>query len=70
MENVAFNPSLSPLQIALAAMIAAGEPYSAIDAVTLVELQGANISQKAATEIVLRAIAPNVQLQTVGATAH
>jgi cytidine deaminase len=68
-ENVAFNPSLSPLQVALAAMIAAGEPYSGIRAVTLVEVQGAKISQKPVTEIVLRAISPNVQLQTVGATA-
>ena len=59
-ENVAFNPSLSPLQVALAGLIAAGESYSAIQAVTLVEVQGAKISQKAATEAVLGAIAPKV----------
>ncbi|HET7440395.1 MAG TPA: cytidine deaminase [Terriglobales bacterium] len=61
-ENVAFNPSLSPLQIALAQMIAAGQQYSAIAEVTLVEVQGAKISQKAVTETVLGAIAPSVKL--------
>ena len=64
-ENVAFNPSLSPLQIALAQMIAAGQQYSAITQVTLVEVQGAKISQKAVTETVLGAIAPRVKLQHV-----
>ncbi len=64
-ENVAFNPSLSPLQIALAQMIAAGQQYSAIAGVTLVEVQGAKISQKAVTETVLGAIAPGVELQHV-----
>jgi len=62
-ENVAFNPSLSPLQIALAQMIAAGQHYSAIADVTLVELQEAKISQKSVTETVLGAIAPSVQLR-------
>ena len=64
-ENVAFNPSLSPLQIALAQMIAAGQQYSAIAQVTLVEVQGAKISQKAVTETVLGAIAPGMKLQHV-----
>jgi len=64
-ENVAFNPSLSPLQIALAQMIAAGQQYSAVAGVTLVEVQGAKISQKAVTETVLGAIAPGVKLQHV-----
>jgi len=64
-ENVAFNPSLSPLQIALAQMFAAGEPYSAIAAVVLVEVEGAKISQKAVTETVLGAIAPTVKLEHV-----
>ena len=68
-ENVAFNPSLSPLQTALAASIAAGEPYSAISAATLVELQNASISQKSVTETVLAAIAPAVKLEVVSAHA-
>lgn len=66
-ENVAFNPSLSPLQVALAAMIVAGEDYAAISASTLVEAQGAKISQRAVTETVLAAIAPSIKLQVVPA---
>jgi cytidine deaminase len=69
-ENVAYNPSLSPLQTALAALIAAGEPYSAITAVTLVEVHGAKISQKAVTETVLSAIAPIVKLEVIAAKAY
>ncbi len=64
-ENVAFNPSLSPLQTALPAMIAAGEPYSAISAITLVEVEGAKISQRTVTEAVRGAIAPGVKLEVV-----
>jgi homodimeric cytidine deaminase len=58
-ENVAFNPSLSPLQTALTAPIAGGEDYSSISTVALVEAEGARISQRPVTEIVLRAIAPS-----------
>jgi cytidine deaminase len=61
-ENVAFNPSLSPLQTALAGLIAAGEPYSAIASGTLVEVENAKISQKQVTETVLGAIAPSIKL--------
>ena len=68
-ENVAFNPSLSPLQVALAQMIAAGESYPAISAVTLVEVPDAKITQKPVTETVLGAIAPKVKLAVAGAHA-
>ena len=68
-ENVAFNPSLSPLQTALAQLIAAGQAYSAISAVTLVEVEGAKISQRAVTETVLAAIAPQLKLEVVLARA-
>lgn len=68
-ENVAFNPSLSPLQVALAALIAAGDDYLAIDAVTLVEGQGAKISQWPVTETVLAAIAPKIKPRALTATA-
>jgi cytidine deaminase len=61
-ENVAFNPSLSPLQTALVQLIAAGEEYSAITAVMLAEVQSAKISQRPVTETVLAAIAPRVKL--------
>ena len=62
-ENVAFNPSLSPLQTALAGMIRAGEPYPAITGVVLVEVDDAKISQRAVTETVLTAIAPTAKLE-------
>jgi cytidine deaminase len=68
-ENVAFNPSLSPLQTALVQAIAAGEPYSAISGATLVEVRGAKISQKPVTEAALAAVAPKVKLTTVLAQA-
>jgi cytidine deaminase len=61
-ENVAFNPSLSPLQTALAALIAGGENFSDICAVALVEAEHATISQQAVTETVLHAIAPTAKL--------
>jgi cytidine deaminase len=64
-ENVAFNPSLSPLQTALVQLIAAGQAYSTISAVTLVEVQGAKISQRAVTETVLAALAPQLKLKVV-----
>ena len=68
-ENVAFNPSLSPLQVALASVIAGGESYSAIQAVTLVEVQAAKISQRPVTETVLTAIAPEVKPRILSAGA-
>jgi cytidine deaminase len=66
-ENVAFNPSLSPLQTTLAALFAGGGSFSEISAVTLVELEKATISQKAVTATVLGAIAPSAKLEVVRA---
>lgn len=68
-ENVAFNPSLSPLQTVIVQLIAAGQAYSAISAVTLVEVQASKISQRAVTETVLAALAPQLKLQVVLARA-
>ena len=64
-ENVAFNPSLSPLQTALVQLIVAGEDYSAISRVALAEINGGKISQKSATEAVLSTIAPLIRLEMV-----
>jgi cytidine deaminase len=66
-ENAAFNPSLSPFQTALAALIVAGESYSAISRVVLAEVEGVAISQKSVAEAVLAGVAPAVKLQVVGA---
>jgi cytidine deaminase len=68
-ENVAFNPSLSPLQTAVVQLIGAGQPYSAISAVTLVEMQGSKISQRAVTETVLAALVPQLKLEVLLARA-
>jgi cytidine deaminase len=68
-ENVAFNPSLSPLQTALVQMILAGEQYAAIARVVLTEQSGAKISQRLATEAVASAVAPGVQVEVVSVWA-
>lgn len=66
-ENAAYNPSLSPLQTALAGMIMSGEKPRNISAVTLAELENAPISQKSAAQAVLDSIAPRVKLRRVTA---
>lgn len=67
-ENVAFNPSLSPLQTALVALILAGESNTSISKVILVETTDAAISQKSVTQAVLAALAPTAELQLVTTT--
>jgi cytidine deaminase len=67
LENVAFNPSLSPLQTALVQLILAGEDYRALARVALAEISRAKISQRSATEAVLSAIAPSVRLEILAA---
>jgi cytidine deaminase len=66
-ENAAYNPSLPPLQTALAALLVAGEHYSEISKVVLVEADGATITQRSVTEIALAAIAPHVRLEVAKA---
>jgi len=66
-ENAAYNPSLPPLQTALAALIVGGAEYSDISDVVLVETDGAPISQRSVAEAVLGTMAPKVKLQVVTA---
>jgi len=66
-ENAAFNPSLPPLQTALAALIVAGGDYSGITRVVLAEVEGAVISQRDVTEAALSTIAPKAELRVVRA---
>jgi cytidine deaminase len=66
-ENVAFNPSLSPLQTALAAMIAGGDGFRDISVVALIELETPTISQKAVTETVLTAVSSQAKLKIFSA---
>jgi cytidine deaminase len=55
-ENAAFNPSLSPLEIALSQMTLCNERFSDIAAAVLVEPKDAPASQDAATRAVLAAV--------------
>jgi cytidine deaminase len=66
-ENAAYNPSLPPLQTALVSLILAGEGYSAIFEVVLVEVEGAPIGQRSVAEAVLGAIAPGAKLRMLSA---
>jgi cytidine deaminase len=68
MENAAFNPSLSPFQAALVALILAGENGSGISTVVLAEVEGAVISQKSVTEAALGSVASAAKLRIVTAT--
>ena len=64
LENAAFNPSISPLQSALAhAMLTATAPRApTIRRAVLVEDATGQCSQKHATETLLRTVAPEVRL--------
>lgn len=67
-ENAAFNPSLSPLQVALVQLILAGEEFSGVLRTVLVEDSAAKISQESVTRATLSALAPGVSLQRIIAT--
>lgn len=58
LENVAFNPSISPLQAALILLVADERQYSEISEVVLVEKQSAKISQEIMSREILSKIAP------------
>lgn len=62
LETAAFNPSLSPLQVALVSFVADGRNYSEISSVLLMEREDAIISQEMATWEVLKNIAPQAEL--------
>ena len=63
-ENAAFNPSLSPLQVALVAAVNAGRGYEQITDAVLVELENAAISQMVVTKAALASTCPKVRLRT------
>jgi cytidine deaminase len=68
-ENAAFNPSMSPLQSAVASLNMhepAQTPYN-IESAVLVEAADSKISQLSSTLAVLSSIAPDVKLQHVPA---
>ncbi len=63
-ENAAFNPSLPPFQAALISLLSTGLHLEEITDAVLVEMDGAVISQKSATEDALFALRPSVRLRT------
>jgi len=66
-ENAAFNPSLSPLQTALAGLLAAGLEPSNIARAVLVEAEPAKISQVGVTRAALLSLAPSARFETLKA---
>ena len=65
LENVAFNPSLPPLQAALVHLIQSGYEYADIDQVVLAQIKGNIIDQAAATQMLLTSVNQNAKLTTV-----
>jgi cytidine deaminase len=67
-ENAAFNPSLPPLQAALAALAMRSIPTAQVRRAALAETAGP-VSQRAATESLLAGVAPGVALTYIRAAA-
>ncbi|WP_456297266.1 cytidine deaminase [Vibrio sp. AK197] len=61
-ENAAFNPSLPPLQVALAQLLIAQQSLDEIEAGALVEMSSGTISHLACTQSTLEAINPDATL--------
>ena len=61
-ENAAYNPSLSPLEMALSQLALANRQVTDIVSVALVQADGPG-SQVSATEAALACVAPHIQLQ-------
>ena len=66
-ENAAFNPSLPPLEGALAGLFAAGHETGTLVRAVLVETATASISQESVTRAALSSLAPAVRLEVVHA---
>ncbi|MGO2508201.1 MAG: cytidine deaminase [Vibrio hibernica] len=64
-ENVAFNPSLPPLQVALNLLLLAGHSLDTITSACLAELSTGVISHLAETQSTLEAINPDITLDYV-----
>lgn len=65
LENVAFNPSLAPLQAALVALVQGQEAYEDITHVILAEEKSCMISQKGVTEHIVDTLCPKAIFETV-----
>lgn len=66
LESAAYNPSLPPLQAALAGAVTQGMPsYERVVQVVLAERDGVEVQHDAVTKLVLRYIAPHAQLHVL-----
>ena len=63
-ENAAFNPSLPPLETALAGYFAAGQKGGQIERAVLLEKEKPGISHETTTRSALAVLAPSVRLET------
>jgi cytidine deaminase len=68
LETAAFNPSLSPLQVALVAFVADDRKYEEITDVLLVEGENPKISHEAVSRETLKSIAPNASFKKLNAS--
>ena len=68
-ENVAANPSLSPMEAALTALNFSGLGFTDIARAVLVENADSQCSQQSATSAVLAAVAPAIRLEYFTATS-
>lgn len=68
-ENAAFNPSLPPLESALAGYFAAGRNAGPITRAVLVEAENSAISHRVTTQSALAVLAPSARVETVAVKA-
>lgn len=61
-ENAAFNPSLPPLQVALAQVLVAGKSFEQIESAALAELSTGKISNLDGTQSTLDALNPDITI--------
>lgn len=64
-ENAAFNPSLPPLQVALAQVLVAGKSFEQIEAAALAELSSGKISNLDGTQATLDALNPDITISYI-----
>lgn len=64
MENAAYNPSLSPLHVALSQLVASHRSYSDIGRVLLLEKRGAPVSHRHFSQAIVSSISPSALFHT------
>lgn len=64
-ENAAFNPSLSPFQVALTQLIFSGKTFSQISKVALIEKKNAQVKQADATLSLLTSLNPTASFNKI-----